>query len=613
MLNRTIFLIFISLLSCSKSNDKKSISLIETHIRTLQIKSSKSTLDSSIIYLKQAGILLKKHKFSDSLNAENNFLLGEFYLKNNKLDSASQYFHNATDFVNDSVYFERQGYYFVKAWDTYFALKKYGDCLTLSNKLKDLLNFDKQYRILTWVYYFEETVYIETKEYDKALLINKLRINLAVKKDTVNTINALVSKARIKYYYLKDKATAISLLDSILNSKNLNASIKSPVNNELGIFYYWESDFENALKYYKKSLQYTKQLKKDLTKTKLAIKYNNIAEVYLDIKKHDSAKVYLDSIKYLGINKIEKQQQYFFLKYNLRLIAGTSKNFKEVTNYLDSIYTYRDKQYLKKYNDELFSLKKSYQKEKELINKNRISEINNLKLLILIIILFLSTIIGMLMFRQRKYRFEKQNLQMQQRLLRSQMNPHFMFNTLYAIQNLIDKEPKKSTTYLIKFSRLLRLILDNSLTNYVILENELESLIEYMELQLLRFPNKFTYSINLENIEKDELLHIPPMLLQPFIENSIEHGFKNIDYIGKITLHLTLQAKYILCSIEDNGIGFDNVKNNYKKSTSMNLIASFLEKSTKTKIIIINKENQSKTESGLYIEFLIPYKLSNHD
>lgn len=604
--------------SCSKSKDYKNSSNNEALIKVFQKKSAGSSLDSTYFHLRQADSIIKNNpKISDSLKAENNFLIGNYYLKVNKLDSAAQYFHNATDFVIDSVYSERQGNYFVKAWDTYFVLNKFGDCLTISNRLKKLLNKDKQYQMLTWVYYFEETVYIKTKEYDKALLINKLRINLATKKDTANTINALVSKARIEYYYLNDKATAFFLLDSILNTKNININLKAPINNELGVFYYWESDFKNALKYYKRSLHYTKQLKKDLTKTKLAIKYNNITEVYLDIKKYDSAKIYLDSVKLLGINFIEQQQQYSFIKYRLRLSAATDKNFKEVTNYLDSIYTYRDKLYFNKYNNELVELTKAYQKEKELVNKNRISEIYNYKLktriLVLIIILFLSTIIGLLIHRQRKYKFEKQSLQMQQRLLRSQMNPHFMFNTLYVIQNLIDKEPKKSTAYLIKFSRLLRLILDNSLTNYVLLEHEIESLVKYMELQLLRFPNKFTYSVNLENLEKDELLYIPPMLIQPFIENSIEHGFKNIAYEGIITIQLTLQDKYILCCIEDNGIGFDNKKINYKKSTSMDLITNFLEKSTKNKIKKINKKNQSKTETGLYIEFLIPYKLNNHD
>ena len=114
---------------------------------------------------------------------------------------------------------------------------------------------------------------------------------------------------------------------------------------------------------------------------------------------------------------------------------------------------------------------------------------------------------------------------MQQRLLRSQMNPHFTFNTLYAIQNQIKKDPEGAKDYMLKFSRLLRLILENSMQNYVQLEKEIDSLKKYMDLQLLRFPSKFNYQITLKDIEEDDLIFIPPMLMQPFVENSIEHGF----------------------------------------------------------------------------------------
>ena len=108
-------------------------------------------------------------------------------------------------------------------------------------------------------------------------------------------------------------------------------------------------------------------------------------------------------------------------------------------------------------------------------------------------------------------RFEKQELQLHQRLLRTQMNPHFTFNTLYAIQTLIKKDPEKAITYQLKFSRLLRLVLENSTANFVQLDDELVAVEQYLELQLLRFPGKFEYEVLLEGIERNSLVFIPPM------------------------------------------------------------------------------------------------------
>ncbi|MCF6306335.1 MAG: histidine kinase [Flavobacteriaceae bacterium] len=615
MLKYISFLFIIIFLSCTTSNDSNIYS-IEKQIKKLQNKSSKSSLDSSFVYLNYSNSLINKNvNVLDSLKAENNYLLGLSYLKKGVLDSAAIYFHHAIDFINDSIYFERQGNYFEKAWDTYDKLDKYGDCLTVSNKFKSLLNVNKQYRSLSWAYYFEESIYIKMKDFKKALKVNNLRIKIAKEKDTSNIISALFANAKINYYYLNNKKIAFTYIDSIANNYPLTFNQKDYINNEIGVFYYWEGKYKKALTHYLISLTNAKKTK---DKIKIVTKYNNIAEVYLELKKNNSAKLYLDSVGFIGINNIGKHQQKSFLKHSLRLAVNTNKDIKKITNFLDSIYIYQNNLYINKYNNELVSLKKSYRKEKILTQINKKSELENVKLkafiTIIILLLFLLTTIALLVIRQRKLNFEKHKLQLQQRLLRSQLNPHFMFNTLYAIQNLIDKEPKKSTNYLMKFSRLLRLILDNSLHNYVLLEDELDSLTKYMELQLLRFPKMFYYKINLMNFEKEDLLYIPPMLIQPFVENSIEHGFRNIDYLGEIIINLSLQSKNILCIIEDNGIGLNNTKEKFKKSTSMSLIASFIEKSTKTKINIINKNKiKDKAGNGLYIEFLIPFKYSRND
>jgi LytS/YehU family sensor histidine kinase len=193
------------------------------------------------------------------------------------------------------------------------------------------------------------------------------------------------------------------------------------------------------------------------------------------------------------------------------------------------------------------------------------------------------------------------------------MNPHFTFNTLASIQNQIKTDPKKASTYLIKFSRLLRLILENSTSNFILLEKEIDSLRKYMDLQLLRFPGKFEYIFHFDNMDEDEFIFIPPMLLQPIVENSIEHGFADIKYTGMLEITLSRKRDFIACKIEDNGHGFYTTDSERKQSLSTSLINTFLKDATKSKMNVLNKNDVDPTKSGLLTEFLIPFKLTDND
>ncbi len=229
------------------------------------------------------------------------------------------------------------------------------------------------------------------------------------------------------------------------------------------------------------------------------------------------------------------------------------------------------------------------------------------------LVLLLITIGGMFYYRNRKLRFERRNLQMQQRLLRSQMNPHFTSNVLYSIQNTIKFSSEEAKKHLLKFSRLLRLILENSTKNYIQFEKEIDVLKKYMDFQLIRFPEKFRYTCTYENMLADDFIFIPPMLIQPYIENSIEHAFQGIDYKGNISITLSEKGTFLECRIEDNGIGIQTKKDSHKESVSTTLIADFIEKATKQKITDLNKKDLDAATSGVITTFLIPYKLTEHD
>ena len=144
----------------------------------------------------------------------------------------------------------------------------------------------------------------------------------------------------------------------------------------------------------------------------------------------------------------------------------------------------------------------------------------------------------------------------EQEALLAQMNPHFIFNSLNSLQKyILANDQESARSYLQKFARLMRKVLENSSQSFITLSEEIETLDLYLELESLRFDNGFDYEIN---VEDDEILHIeiPTMLLHPFVENAVWHGLMNKENRGKINLRFAeINKKFILCEIEDNGIG----------------------------------------------------------
>lgn len=153
--------------------------------------------------------------------------------------------------------------------------------------------------------------------------------------------------------------------------------------------------------------------------------------------------------------------------------------------------------------------------------------------------------------------FKVQLANMEQQALQSQMNPHFIFNSLNSIQQFVLKNDELSTNkYLASFSRLMRKTLDNSAQKTITLDNEIEYLNEYLQLELLRFNNSFTYKIVADNNIDIDFIQIPSMLLQPFIENAIRHGIRHKQAgVGHIEIQFKQIENILICSVIDNGIG----------------------------------------------------------
>lgn len=150
----------------------------------------------------------------------------------------------------------------------------------------------------------------------------------------------------------------------------------------------------------------------------------------------------------------------------------------------------------------------------------------------------------------------KQVNKFRQQALSQQMNPHFIFNTLNSIQFYIFKnDSSASIRYLAKFSKLMRIILDNSQHDTISLQRELDAMELYMELESLRLKNSIEYEINVHENVDTELYQVYPLLIQPYVENSIWHGLVHKEGGKRVKIELVKQDDYIKCTVEDNGVG----------------------------------------------------------
>jgi LytS/YehU family sensor histidine kinase len=187
--------------------------------------------------------------------------------------------------------------------------------------------------------------------------------------------------------------------------------------------------------------------------------------------------------------------------------------------------------------------------------------------------------------------------ELEQMALKAQMNPHFIFNSLNSIQHyMFDKDVESANRYITGFSRLIRLTLEFSSKTKISLEDEVRFLATYLELETKRFEGKFKYRIDVDAQLEPAHIFIPPMILQPYIENSIRHGIRyREDNNGMVKLDFNTDGDNLFISVEDNGVGRERSmqmkgQNNIEyQSKGMNLTArriDMINKSSKFPISI---------------------------
>ena len=218
-------------------------------------------------------------------------------------------------------------------------------------------------------------------------------------------------------------------------------------------------------------------------------------------------------------------------------------------------------------------------------------------------------------------KLQKHSSDLEMQTLRPQMNPHFIFNCLNAINHFIQKnETETASDYLTKFSRLIRMVLQSSSHKYISLHDELETLHLYIGMESVRFKEHFSYSIYCDPKVDIESVQIPPMLLQPFVENAIWHGLMHKKDGGKLSIDIKEEDNTLLCTIQDNGIGrkkaaeLKSKSASYKKSMGMQITENRLKMlysghGNGPAMKIVDLENEDGEATGTKIILRLPVKL----
>ena len=323
--------------------------------------------------------------------------------------------------------------------------------------------------------------------------------------------------------------------------------------------------------------------------------------------------------KFLGqVNAKQKgfEKAYENIKTYQKLIddhssLSSSKAINELTQmYSRELREYRIKEQERVINDQV--------KEKELLALKGQKQMSTI---VLISIILISTIIIVLFYlRQLKINQTNKEVEMSQTLLRTQMNPHFIFNAMSVIQSsLYENNPAKSSKFLVSFSRLIRLILENSPKEFITLETEIEILEKYLKTQKLRFENRFDYQINVPETLVFKKVLIPPMITQPFVENAIEHGQLNTIENGQITINIVEKEEMLYVEVSDNGVG---ITESTKKKNPLSEHKSMAMDITNQRVSILNKKYKSKARiaisnlteekhSGTRVEIFLPLLTEN--
>jgi tetratricopeptide (TPR) repeat protein len=358
-----------------------------------------------------------------------------------------------------------------------------------------------------------------------------------------------------------------------------------------------QKQYDSALRYHLLALAIREKLpaKEDLARSLTGVGYG-----YLQLKNYPRAEVYLN--KALAFTKPLNEKPVLIDIYEcLSRLNFEKGNYLKAYEYQRLRFLHKDSVLNEENSRQLNELQAKYETEEKdrkitlLSKENEVREkeaqrqaaLKNASIAGLILVSLL-VILVIYIFRQRlknqfllaskneeikEVNFKRQLSELEMKALRAQINPHFLFNCMNSINKMIlNGETENASLYLAKFSKLVRLILENAQGTSVSLENELTLLESYIQLEELRFKGKIGYSISVDKSIAKDNTYLPSMVLQPFVENAIWHGLmhKEKDQKGMINIDIKEEHDRLLCTIEDNGVGREKAQQLREQSVLKN-------------------------------------------
>ena len=480
-------------------------------------------------------------------------------------------------------------------------------------------------------------IYADLKDYKKALEYYTKYLSIAEKVDSkTDEMNGFINLGDI-YTEMNNLPLGLDYFNKALTIANAlgNKRISAAILNNLGEINIKQGNYDTAFSNFKKSLDLAEVTANRNVK---ATALNGLGEIYLKQKNYKLAEDY-------GKRSLQLSKEVGDISWQANALTTLSKTYEKQNDFAKALDTYKQAVILrdstlndaKKQEITRLEMEYNFDKREAVVKADNdkkqalaAAEINKQKIIRnasigIGTLLVLGAIAGIFLYKRRKDTIEKKkeaefNTQVaytELKALRAQMNPHFIYNSLNSINDYIDKhETELATAYTTKFAKLMRMILENSEQKAVPLDNDLKALELYMQLESMRMQNKFTYEIKVDDDIDQENTLIPPLILQPFVENSIWHGISKKQGVGKIMIHIHREGSMINCIVEDNGIGMKESAET-KNKKEMQPKKSFGMKITNARIDILNKTKKTNAaitllhlEEGTKIEIKLPEELA---
>lgn len=592
------------------------------------------------LYLEEALSISKKLRSYSSVGETYRLMASLAMEQNNKndalksVDQAIQYARRSSDksllascFNMQSKVYNYFGQVELSVSKNLIALqlaKEAGDFPKIADYQREL--GEAQYSIYNFEdagYYFTQSRETGEKIRDRRLIglaLTDLGVLSFARKDATKAIQQLREAIRILQKYNDENGLGFA-------------------HKQLGSVYREQLNYNEALRYYNKSLVYFESA---ANRAEIAAVYHLVGTVFEKQGKYGNALNYLN-------RAVEIRSQFGFkggVYPSYRAIAEVYQktgNVKLAFNYLELYSDYSDSARTVEVSAKIAEISELYRseqrerliamqadsielqrKEKDLTSAQlENTELRNSFQTYVIIGFLLLVILGGIIlysrFKQRNIKQLQREAEMNQVLLRSQMNPHFVFNAMSVIQSYIyDNDTKNSTKFLVNFSKLMRLILENSSKEFIPITTEMDILNKYLETQKLRFVDRFEYHISIDETMVEEGLVIPPMITQPFIENAIEHGQLHTVEGGFISISFSKKNELLHIVIEDNGIGRKGAELNKKskehKSMAMKITQDRIDNlNYKYRILgsIDIRDYNAEQETGTHVEIDLPYRVED--